>query len=342
MEIIEFIKAMPKVELHMHVEGSMEPELMWKLAERNNYQLPYKNLSEIKQAYKFKNLTEFIDVFIQGTKVVHSEQDLYDICMEYFKICVQQKIRHTEVHCDIRTYVDFGYSAEMVIYSLDAAFADAKRLYGITGGFMPCFLRHLGNEKAQQDLELLLPFKDKITAIGLSAVEVGFPPSLFKDTFKKVHDAGIKVIAHAGEEAGPEYIWSAIKDIKVDRIDHGIQCLKDKKLVEYLVDSQIPLTVCPYSNVALNVYSSLSEHVLPQMLDAGLNVSIHSDDPAHFDAYLTENIIGIYKHTSINKADILTMAHNAIQSSFASIERKTELTNELNEFAQLKSKVSIA
>lgn len=328
----EFIENMPKVELHMHVEGSMEAETLWVLAHKNNYAIEYGSIEQLKQAYNFNNLTEFIDMYMLGTRVIQSEQDLYDVCMTYFEKCVEQNIRHTEVHCDIRTYVDYGYPADFVINALDAAFKDAKRLYGITGGFMPCFIRHLGNEVAQKDLELMLPYKDRILAIGLSAVEVGFPPSLFADTFKKVRDAGIHVIAHAGEEAPADYIWSAINDIKVERIDHGIRCLEDEKLVEYLRETQLPLTVCPYSNVALKVFDKMSQHVLPIMLEKGLNVSIHSDDPAHFNAYLNENILEIIESTSIANKDVMKMAHNAINSSFADDGRKAELHQELNDY----------
>lgn len=328
----EFIKNMPKVELHMHVEGSMEAETLWQLAHKNNYPIEYDTVEELKKAYQFNNLKEFIDMYMLGTRVIKSEQDLYDVCMTYFKKCDEQNICHTEVHCDIRTYVDYGYPADFVINALHGAFMDAKIKYGITGGFMPCFIRHLGNDVAKRDLELMLPHKDKILAIGLSAVEVGYPPSLFKDTFKKVHDAGIKVIAHAGEEGPPEYIWSAINDIHVDRIDHGVRCLEDEKLTEYLATTQIPLTVCPCSNVELKVFDSLANHVLPTMLKKGLNVSIHSDDPAHFRAYLNENIIGIADNTSIGKPEIIQMAKNAINGSFADESRKAGLHKELEQY----------
>ena len=332
--MIEFIKNMPKVELHMHVEGSMDAEILWSLAHKNNYKLKYNSVEELVKAYKFNNLTEFIEMYMLGTRVIKSEQDLYDVCMNYFHSCVEQNISHTEVHCDIRTYVDYGYSAEFVINALHGAFVDAKRNFGITGGFMPCFIRHLGNEVAKKDLELLLPHKDKILAIGLSAVEVGYPASLFKDTFKKVHDAGIHVIAHAGEEGPPEYIWSAINDIHVQRIDHGVRCLEDDKLVDYLVETQIPLTVCPCSNVALKVFDSLAQHTLPTMLAKGLNVCINSDDPAHFAANLTENMIGIAENTTIGKLELIQMAKNAINGSFADEARKVELQTELENYVK--------
>lgn len=323
---------MPKVELHMHVEGAMEPELMLKLAARNKYKLPYSSLEEIKKAYCFNNLNEFIDIFIQGTNVVQSEQDLYDICMSYFDICKQQNILHTEVHCDIRTYVDKGFPAEMVINSLEQAFIDAKSQHGITGGFMPCFIRHLGPELAEEDWKLLKPFSEKITAIGLSAKESGFPPSLFKKVFKKVHEQNIKVIAHAGEETPPEYIWSAINDIQVDRIDHGVQCLNDSSLVDYLVEKQTPLTVCPQSNISLNVFDTMADHPLTEMFNRGLNVSIHSDDPAHFNSYLSENIISIFDASDLNLTAIIQMNKNAINSGFTTEQRKNELHSALNNY----------
>ncbi len=325
----KFIENMPKVELHMHVEGSMEAETLWKLAHKNNYKIEYKNIQDLKAAYKFNNLTEFIDMYMLGTRVIKSEQDLYDVCMTYFEKCVEQNIQHTEVHCDIRTYVDYGYPADFVINALHGAFVDAEKNYGITGGFMPCFIRHLGSDVAQADLDLMLPYKDKILAIGLSAVEVGFPPSLFKDVFAKVHDAGIHVIAHAGEEAPAEYIWSALKDINVERIDHGIRCLDDEQLVEHLRDTQIPLTVCPQSNVSLKIFDDMSQHTLPLMLEKGLNVSIHSDDPANFNAYLTENMLRIVEYTSVTHDGIIQMAKNAINGSFASKKRKDELHQNL-------------
>ncbi len=328
----KFIENMPKVELHMHVEGSMEAKTLWELAHHNNYKIEYSSIEELRAAYKFNNLTEFIDMYMLGTRVIKSEQDLYDVCMTYFKKCVEQNIQHTEIHSDIRTYVDYGYPPEFVINALHGAFIDAKNNYGITGGFMPCFIRHLGADVAQADWDLMSPFKDKILAIGLSAVEVGYPPSLFKETFAKVRDAGIHVIAHAGEEAPADYIWSAINDIKVERIDHGIRCLEDESLVEYLHETQLPLTVCPQSNVALKIFKDMSHHTLPVMLEKGLNVSIHSDDPAHFNAYLTENMISIAENTSVTKEGIIQMAKNAINGSFANQQRKKELHSNLKDY----------
>ena len=323
---------MPKVELHMHVEGSLEPELLFSLAEKNGVALPWRTIDELKAAYHFKDLAEFVDLFIQGTQVVKSADDLYAITMAYLQKCHQDNIRHTEVHCDIRTYVDYGFAPEMVLDGISAAFVDAKKHWGITGGMLPCFIRHLGVEKAEQDLRLLAPYRDRILAIGLAAVEVGYPPALFRDVFAKARDLGIRAIAHAGEEGDPDYIWQAIDDIKVDRIDHGIRCLEDKKLTETLRQRQIPLTVCPFSNVALGVFERLEDHCLPQMLEAGLNVSIHSDDPAFFGGYLIDNMHGVVEHCGLDETDLVTMQYNGINSSFADAQRKAELRRELDEF----------
>lgn len=328
----DLILAMPKVELHMHVEGSLEPEQLFALAEKNAVAVPWENLEQLKAAYHFKDLAEFVDLFIQGTQVVKSADDLYAITMAYLQKCHADNIRHTEVHCDIRTYVDYGFSPEMVIDGIGSAFADARRYFGITGGMLPCFIRHLGVEKAEEDLKLLAPHRDRILAIGLAAVEVGYPPALFRDVFAKARDMGIRAIAHAGEEGDPSYIWQAIDDIQVDRIDHGIRCLEDEILTETLSQRQIPLTVCPFSNVALGVFERLEDHCLPQMLAAGLNVSIHSDDPAFFGGYLVDNMRGVVDHCGLAIDDLIAMQYNAIDSSFADASRQAELRAELDAF----------
>jgi len=330
----ELIKTMPKVELHMHVEGSLEPEQMFALAEKNGLRLPWKTIDDLKAAYHFKDLAEFVDLFIQGTQVVKSAEDLYAITLAYLQKCHQDNIRHTEVHCDIRTYVDYGYAPEMVIDGITGAFADAQKNWGITGGMMPCFIRHLGVEKAEEDLKLLSPYRDRILAIGLAAVEVGYPPALFTDVFAKARDLGFRAIAHAGEEGDPSYIWQAIDDIRVDRVDHGIRCLEDAELTKTLRQRHIPLTVCPFSNVALGVFDRLEEHCLPRLLEAGLNVSIHSDDPAFFGGYLTDNMLGVVDHCGLDLHDLIRMQYNAIDSSFADASRKAGLRGELDAFVQ--------
>ena len=321
----QFIEKLPKVELHMHIEGSMEPEMLLQLAEKNKITLPYADLDAVKAAYNFPDLASFVDLYIKGTEVVCDAEDFYTITMAYLKKCHQENILHTEVFCDIRTYVDRGHPPEMVIEGIDAGFQTAHREFGISGGMMPCFIRHLGAEKAMQDLDMLLEFKDQILAIGLAAVEVGFPPSMFTEVFDRVRAEGIPVVAHAGEEGPPDYIWSAIRDIQVDRVDHGVRCLEDAQLVEYLRQQEIALTVCPCSNISLNVFDRMEDHVLPQMLDAGLKVTVNSDDPAHFGAYLSENLIAVQNHCGITDEQLVEMQKNAIDASFASVQRKAEL-----------------
>jgi len=327
-----FIKNLPKVELHMHIEGSMMPEMLLQLAEKNQISVPFQTLDEVHQAYQFEDLEAFVNLYIQGTEVIRTAEDFYALTMQYLQRCHAENIRHTEVFCDTRTYVDRGLPAEMVLDGIEAGFSEAKQKWGITGGMLPSFIRHLGPEKAHQDWQFLKQHSSRFLGIGLAAVEVGYPASLFKEVFAEVRESGLPVVAHAGEEGPAEYIWSAINDIRVDRIDHGIRCLDDPELVAYLRDQSIPLTVCPCSNVSLHVFSHMAEHVLPEMLRLGLNVTINSDDPAHFDAYLSDNMLAVQQHCGITDRQLADMTHNAIQASFATAERKAQLTQELNAF----------
>jgi adenosine deaminase len=324
----DFIRQIPKVELHMHVEGSMMPARLLQLAEKNKVKLPYQTTEDVEEAYQFKNLSEFVDLFIKTTEVIQSAEDFEIVTEDYLRLCGQENIIHTEVFCDIRTYVDRGHPPEMVLEGINAAF-EAQPNDGISGGIIPCFIRHLGPQIAYQDWQILKQHRDKYLAIGLAAVEQGYPPSLFKDVFKEIHDAGIKTVAHAGEEGGPEYIWSALKDAHVSRVDHGVTCLDDDELVAYLVKHQIPLTVCPQSNVKLNVCGHISQHPLQELLDRGLNISIHSDDPAHFGAFLTDNLLLIQEHCGVTNKQIYEMMVNAIHASFASEDRKQAMMAQL-------------
>ncbi len=320
-----FIQQLPKVELHMHIEGSMEPEMLWWLADKNDVSLPYQDIQALKAAYQFKDLTEFVNLYIQGTEVIQSAENFYTLTLAYLEKCKEQNIHHSEVFCDIRTYTDRGYPAEIVLEGIAAGFKKGKELWDITGGMIPCFIRHLGVDAAIQDWQILKQFKDDILGIGLAAIEVPYPPSMFTDLFNEIRETGLKVVAHAGEEGDADYIWSAINDLKVDRIDHGIRCLDDPKLVDYLLDHQIPLTVCPCSNTSLHVVEHLSEHPIKTMLDAGLNVTINSDDPAHFGAYLEENMVAVYEHAGITGNDLWQMSRNAVNASFADVFRKQQL-----------------
>lgn len=320
-----FIETLPKVELHMHIEGSMEPEMLFRLADKNKIKLPYSNLESVKKAYSFSDLSSFIKLYSQATEVICGAEDFYVITMDYLKRCHQENIRHAEIFCDIRTYVDRGYPADMVIEGIEQAFKKAFQEYGISGGMIPCFIRHLGPKIAASDWLLLEPFKDRILAVGLAAIEVGYPPGLFAEVFAQVRASGLPVVAHAGEEGPPDYIWSAINDLQVARIDHGIRALEDVELVTYLAEKQIPLTVCPCSNISLKIFSDMREHVIDKMLQEGLNVTINSDDPAHFGAGLSDNLSAIQTHCGITDKQLVQMMHNAIGASFSSPQRKAEL-----------------
>ncbi len=328
----EFIQLLPKIELHMHIEGSMMPELMLQLAEKNKVNIPYSTLEEVEAAYQFKDLTEFINLYIQGTEVIQSAEDFYTLTHAYLKKCHQQNIKHTEVFCDIRTYTDRGYPAEMVLDGIEAGFNEARNQYDISGGMIATFIRHLGAEAAWQDWQFYKNHADRFLGVGLAAVEVGYPASLFKDVFTDVRTVGLPVVAHAGEEGPPDYIWSAINDIKVDRIDHGNRCLDDPELVAHLQQTQIPLTVCPCSNTALHVFEKMEDHVIGDMLDQGLNVTINSDDPAHFGAFLIENMQAVQQHCDITDDQLIRMTYNAIDASFASLERKEKMIQRIKQF----------
>lgn len=328
----EFIKLLPKVELHMHIEGSLMPEMLLELADKNNIKLPYETLEDVEQAYQFKDLTEFINLYIQGTEVIRSAEDFYLLTQAYLTKCHEQNIIHTEVFCDIRTYTDRGLPAEMVLDGIEAGFKVGSEKYGITGGMIPTFIRHLGVDAAAEDWQFYQHHTDRFLAMGLAAIEVGFPASMFKNVFNEVKASGLPIVAHAGEEGSAEYIWSAIDDLGVARIDHGIRCLEDPKLVEYLQKSQTPLTVCPCSNVSLHVFEHMNQHVIAQMLDLGLNVTINSDDPAHFGAYLQENMQQVQTHCGITDDQLVRMTHNAIDGSFTDQIRKKDMHQSVDNF----------
>lgn len=316
----------------MHIEGSMMPEMLLHLAEKNKIKIPYLSLEDVEKAYQFKDLSEFIDIYIQGTEVIQSTEDFYQLTMAYLQKCHEQNIMHSEVFCDIRTYTDRGLPADMVFDGIEAAFKQAAKQFGISGGMIPTFIRHLGPEKAMQDWQFYKQHITRFSAIGLAAVEVGFPAKLFKEVFTEIKHSGLSVVAHAGEEGSAAYIWSAIHDIGADRIDHGIKCLEDPELVSYLQKTQIPLTVCPCSNTKLQVIEHMKHHVIADMLDLGLNVTINSDDPAYFGAYLQENMEQVQLHCGITDDQLVRMTHNAIDASFASIERKLEMQHVLDQY----------
>ena len=323
-KIIEFIKKTPKAELHLHIEGTLEPELLFKLAKRNNIQIPYTNIEEVKSAYNFSDLKSFLNVFYQGSKVLVKEQDFFDLTWAYTLKCKEDNVVHTEVFFDPQTHINRKINFDVIINGIFKALQKANKEFGLTSKIIMCFLRHLDEASAFQVLDQALIHKDKIIGVGLDSSELGHPPKKFERVFKKAIEKGFLTVAHAGEEGPPEYIWQALNLLKVKRIDHGVQCLLDVKLVQKLKDDQIPLTVCPLSNIKLRVFKNLKEHSLKKMLNKGLMVMVNSDDPAYFGGYINQNFIECQKALNLSMEDVKTLIINSFNSSFLKEEKKQE------------------
>ena len=334
--MIELIKKIPKAELHLHIEGSLEPELMFELAKRNNIKIPYDSIEEIKAAYDFTNLQSFLDIYYTGANVLIHKKDFYDLTWAYVLKCVQNNIIHTEIFFDPQTHTLRGVSFDTIILGISEALEDAKEKFGISSNIIMCFLRHLSQEEALKTFEESLPFKDKIIGIGLDSSELGHPPSKFKEVFKKAKEAGFKLVAHAGEEADYSYIYEALDLLDIQRIDHGVQAVHSNELMERLKKEQIPLTVCPNSNIELKVFENYKQHNVKQLLDYGLNVTINSDDPAYFKGYLNDNFINLYENIDLTKEDIIKLVRNSFNSSFITDELKNEYLTKLDNFVENK------
>ena len=328
-EIIEFIKKSPKTELHLHIEGTLEPELLFKLAKRNNVKIPFRDVNEIKAAYNFKNLQSFLDIFYQGSNVLIKEQDFFDLTWAYILKCKEDNIVHTEIFFDPQTHVNRGINFDLVINGIHKALKKADKEFGITSNIIMCFLRHLEEKDAFKILDQALIHKDKIIGVGLDSSEIGHPPRKFERVFKKAIEKGFLTVAHAGEEAPPEYIWEALNLLKVRRIDHGVQCLKDEKLVKKLRNDQIPLTVCPLSNIKLRVFNTLQEHNLKKMLNNGLLVMVNSDDPAYFGGYANKNLIQSQNALNLTMKEVKTLIINSFKSSFLKESEKSRWIEKL-------------
>ena len=329
-QISNFIKNVPKAELHLHIEGTLEPELMFKLAKRNNIFIPYKNVEEVKSAYNFKNLDSFLDIYYQSSKVLITEEDFFDLTWAYLLKCKEDNIVHTEIFFDPQAHIDRGVSFEIIINGINNALKKANFEFGISSKIIMCFLRHLEEDSGFNVLNDAIKHKDKIIGVGLDSSEIGNPPKKFEKLFNKAIEEGFLTVAHAGEEGPPEYIWDCINLLKVKRIDHGVQCLKDDKLVEELIKKQIPLTVCPLSNVKLCVFENLKNHNLKKMLIRGLRVMVNSDDPAYFGGYLNQNLIETYLALNLKLEDIKNLIINSFKSSFLDDDKKNEWIEKIN------------
>ena len=324
MSLLEFIKKSPKAELHLHIEGTLEPEQMFALAKRNNIQIPFKNINEAKEAYNFNNLESFLKTYYEGTKVLIKEQDFFDLTWAYALKCKEDNIVHTEIFFDAQTHTDRGINFDIVINGIYKALQKAEKEFGLSFKIIMCFLRHLDEKEGFKILDQALAHKDKIYGVGLDSSESGNPPNKYEKLFKKAIEYGFITVAHAGEEGPPEYIWEALNLLNVKRIDHGVQCLKDEKLVEKLSKNQIPLTVCPLSNIKLRVFNKLEEHNLKKMLDKKLMVMVNSDDPAYFGGYLNKNLIETQAALNLSKDEVKTLLVNSFKSSFLNEEQKKE------------------
>ena len=321
-DIAKFIREVPKTELHLHIEGTLEPELMFNLAKRNNIKIPYSNVNEVKSAYNFSNLETFLNIYYEGSKVLINEKDFFDLTWSYAVKCREDNIVHTEIFFDPQAHLSRGVKFETIINGINNALLKANKEFGLTYKIIMCFLRHLDEKSAFKVLDQAIEHKDKIIAVGLDSSEKGNPPSKFKNVFKKAIKEGFLTVAHAGEEGPPEYIWEAINLLEVKRIDHGVQCLKDEKLTKELVKKQIPLTVCPLSNIKLCVFKNLREHNLKIMLNEGLMVMVNSDDPAYFGGYVNDNLVESQLALDLSKNELKTLIINSFKSSFLSEEQK--------------------
>jgi adenosine deaminase len=311
-----FLRDVPKAELHLHIEGTLEPELMFELAGRNQVSLPYPDVEAVRRAYVFDDLQSFLDIYYAGCAVLLTEQDFYDLTSAYLRRVAGQGVRHAEIFFDPQTHTDRGVAFETVVTGIHRALEDGLASLGISSRLIMCFLRHLSGEAAMETLEQAVPFVSWITAVGLDSSELGNPPSKFEAVYRRAREMGLLAVAHAGEEGPPEYIWEALDLLGVRRIDHGVRCLEDDDLAARLAAEQVPLTVCPLSNVKLRVFPSLREHNLPQLLDRGLLVTVNSDDPPYFGGYVEDNFRGLVETFGMGQADIAQLARNSFVASF--------------------------
>ena len=327
--MIKFIENLPKAELHLHIEGSLEPELLFKIAKRNDINIPYNSVEEISKAYKFNCLQDFLTIYYNGASVLITEYDFYDVTYSYLKKCAIQNVRHTEIMFDPQTHTSRGISFETVITGISKACEDAQNNLGVSSLLIMSYLRHLSEDEAFKTLQQSIPFKDKITAVGLDSSEIGNPPSKFKNVFNASIKEGYIPVAHAGEEGDADYVWEAINILDIKRIDHGNNSLQDPNLIKELIKRNLALTVCPLSNTALKVVTDLKKHPLKKMMELGLKVTINSDDPAYFGGQVNKNYIEIQKALNLSKENLYQLAKNSFEYSFLNADKKALYLNEL-------------
>ena len=327
-----FIQNLPKAELHLHIEGTFEPELLFKIAQRNKITIPFKTVEELREAYKFDCLQDFLDIYYQGANVLQTERDFYDLTYAYLEKCAEQNVRHTEIMFDPQTHTERGVSFETVITGISKACEDAKTNFGITSFLIMSYLRHMTEAEAFETLKQSIPFKDKIKAVGLDSSEKGNPPSKFQKVFEASVKEGYIPLAHAGEEGDADYVWEALDLLKIKRIDHGNNSLQDDKLVQEIIKRDMALTVCPLSNKALQVVPDLTKHPLKKMMELGMKPTINSDDPAYFGGQVNQNYIEIQKALNLTKQDLYILANNSFEYSLLGVKTKQKYKNELEAY----------
>ena len=321
----EFIRRLPKAELHLHIEGTLEPQMMFELAGRNGYELPFPDVESVAAAYKFRNLQSFLDIYYQGAAVLQTSQDFYDLITAYFDRAAADGVRHAEIFFDPQTHTGRGVGFEVFMEGFRSGMQDAASKHGITSGLILCFLRHLSGDDALTTLQAAEPHLEGVIAVGLDSSEMGNPPELFTTAYSHARRLGLRAVAHAGEEGPPAYVTGALDILGVERIDHGVRSLEDPDLVARLRRDRIPLTVCPLSNVALRVVDRVADHPLPEMMEADLLVSVNSDDPAYFGGYVGENYFVLADDLEFGEQRLAMLAANSIESSFLDEEQKAGL-----------------
>ena len=333
MHRLDFVRGLPKAELHLHIEGTLEPEMLFALAERNGVELTYASVDDLRAAYAFSDLQSFLDIYYQGVDVLVTEQDFYDLMKAYLVRAHADGVRRAEVFFDPQSHTERGVGFDVFMEGFTRAMADAEAELGISVGLIMCFLRHLPPESALETWEQSAPYREHLIAIGLDSSEVGNPPELFAEVYRRAREAGLHLVAHAGEEGPPEYVAASLDVLGVERIDHGVRSEEDPALLDRLAAQRIPLTMCPLSNLELRVFDDLGDHNLERLMDRGVVVTINSDDPAYFGGYVADNYVAIADALDLTDADLVRLAGNSIEASFLPDAAKAELRAELAEMA---------
>lgn len=327
----DFIAALPKAELHLHIEGTLEPELAFQLADKNQVSLPFASVDEMRAAYDFQDLQSFLDLYYASISVVCTEEDFHDLTLAYLKKAASQNVRHSEIFFDPQSHTARNIPMETVLNGITSALEQGEKELGVSSRLILCFLRHLSAESAWETLQQALPFREQFIGVGLDSSEVGHPPSKFVKVFEEARRNGLHIVCHAGEEGPPKYITEALDLLHAERIDHGVRCMEDPTLVERLAAEQIPLTVCPLSNVRLCVYPDMSQHPLKRMLEEGLRVTVNSDDPPYFGGYVNENFTAVQQALDLSRQELIQLARNSFTSAFLSDAEQQKLLSELPE-----------